>query len=311
LGFLDGKAAEEAGAPPAGRASTLPQRAPSIASDLGLSRVPDARIGRRRLLSAGAAVLGAALVDAFGVEPRWLEVTEHTVRVEALPRSLEGFLIAHLTDMHLDGVDRVESEIVKALRARPPNLVVLTGDIVESSDHFDAVAALSAELRKTGAPVFASLGNWERWGSLNVNALDRVYSRSGTRLLVNEAVRVDGVEVAATDDGFAGSPRWDGLARERRGDAPRILMTHSPGLIDRAPSGMAKFDLVLSGHTHGGQLRAGSLAPFVPPGSGRYVAGAYDTPLGHAYVSRGTGMSIAPVRFCCRPELPLLRFVRA
>ena len=66
--------------------------------------------------------------------------------------------------------------------------------------------------------------------------------------------------------------------------------------------------LNLAGHTHGGQVRFGAgLVPFVPPGSGRFVSGWYDTPAGRAYVSRGTGTSILPVRFTCRPELPVFR----
>jgi predicted MPP superfamily phosphohydrolase len=68
--------------------------------------------------------------------------------------------------------------------------------------------------------------------------------------------------------------------------------------------------LCLAGHTHGGQIRAGSLAPFVPPGSGRFVAGWYETEMGPLYVSRGTGTSIVPARFCCRPELPVFELVR-
>jgi hypothetical protein len=68
----------------------------------------------------------------------------------------------------------------------------------------------------------------------------------------------------------------------------------------------------LAGHAHGGQIRLGSsLVPFLPPGSGRFVSGWYHLPMGAVYVSRGTGTSIVPARFACRPELPIYRLREA
>jgi predicted MPP superfamily phosphohydrolase len=85
-----------------------------------------------------------------------------------------------------------------------------------------------------------------------------------------------------------------------RGDV-RLLLTHSPELLDKAPVRDAGVALALAGHTHGGQVRLGSSAvPFVPQGSGRFVAGWYDLAGCRAYVSRGTGTSIVPARFTCR-----------
>lgn len=89
---------------------------------------------------------------------------------------------------------------------------------------------------------------------------------------------------------------------------PGFLLTHSPGFLDSIPRQPAPFALTVAGHTHGGQIRLGpGLVPFVPPGSGRFVAGWYDLPIGRVYVSRGTGTSIVPARFTCRPELPIYR----
>jgi hypothetical protein len=126
---------------------------------------------------------------------------------------------------------------------------------------------------------------------------------------VNETVRVAGLGLTVTDDQLAGYVRWDRALADLK-DGPRLLVTHSPALLDRPPPSAPRFDLAIAGHTHGGQIRVGSFAPALPPGSGRFVAGRYDTPFGPAYVSRGTGTSIVPARFCCRPELPVFRWVR-
>jgi predicted MPP superfamily phosphohydrolase len=123
--------------------------------------------------------------------------------------------------------------------------------------------------------------------------------------LVNDHLTFpDGVQVLATDDATGGEPRLSALTT-RRGDA-RLLLTHSPALLDGIDSALGRLSLALSGHTHGGQLRfTSAVVPFVPDGSGRFVGGWYDVPTGRAYVSRGTGTSIAPARFTCRPELPI------
>lgn len=269
------------------------------------------RLGRRRLLFGAAAAAGGAALDAFAVEPAWLSVSQHAVRVPGLPRALDGFKLAQITDAHLRRVGRVEQAIVESVRREQVQLVVLTGDFVDRPAGLGVLAELCSALRGVGAELVATLGNWEHWAGFLPLALAKEYERLGARLLVDEAVVVRGVVVAGTDDGYAGAPRWDrtlsSLDTLSRAGTPRLLLTHSPAMFDRVPPEAPRFDLALAGHTHGGQLRVGSFAPLVPPGSGRYVDGFYDTPVGRAYVSRGTGTSIIDARFLCRPELPVFK----
>ncbi len=266
------------------------------------------------MLGAGA-VAGAGALDAFALEPAWLAVTRHEVSVPGLPRALEGLQIAQITDAHLKAMGRVERAIVDTVRRGQIQLVVLTGDIVDRPAGLAVLAEHCTGLREAGAAIVASLGNWEHWGGFTALGLAREYERLGARLLVDEAAVVAGLIVTATDDGYAGAPRWDrtlaSLGAVAGSGAPRLLLTHSPAMFDRVPSEAPRFDLALAGHTHGGQVRLGPWAPLVPPGSGRYVQGFYDTPAGRGYVSRGTGTSIVPARFLCRPELPVFRLARA
>jgi uncharacterized protein len=270
---------------------------------------------RRRFLTASAAVATAGLGDAFWLEPRWLDVDEHRLAIAGLSPSLDGFRIAHVTDAHLSRLGTTEEALLAAVKRFGAQLVVLSGDIIDDPARVPLLGELVAELAATGASVVASLGNWEHWAGFEPRALGEHYRRFGARLLVNEAADISGVAIAATDDGYAGAPRWDRTLESIRGvaraGAPRILISHSPALLDAPAPGQPHFELALAGHTHGGQLRVGSFAPFVPPGSGRFLSGFYDTRLGRAYVSRGTGTSVVRARFACRPELPIFQLTRA
>ncbi len=273
------------------------------------------RFSRRRLLLGAGGVAGGVVLDAFALEPAWLEVTEHIVPIPSLSRALDGFCIAQISDAHLAKWGRVESSLVRAISAARANLVVLSGDIVDRPESLSVLSELVPALRAGGAEVVAVFGNWEHWAGFDALRLSREYEKLGARLLVDEAAVVAGVAVLGTDDGYAGAPRWDrslaSLGAVVGTGAPRVLVSHSPAMFERLPVELPAFDLCLSGHTHGGQLRLGSFAPFLPPGSGRFVKGSYDTPAGRLYVSRGTGTSVIAARFACRPELPLFRFITA
>lgn len=280
---------------------------------MGASPPPErpARLSRRALLR-GVAVGGAALVlgDGLGLEPRWLDVTRHDIAVPDLPASLAGFTIAHLSDVHIHGFGGLHEVIVRAVHQAQPQLVVLTGDIADGDAYLPHVERLCAELGARERPILATLGNWEHWGDLTLDALAVSYSRVGVRLLGNESLRLEpGICVVGVDDYCSRQADLGAaLSAAPTGDL-RLLLTHAPGLFDHA-AGAPRFDLCLAGHTHGGQVTAFGKALVTPPGSGRFVAGAYDTPVGRAYVSRGIGTSDVPVRLACRPELPLLRLVQ-
>jgi predicted MPP superfamily phosphohydrolase len=153
--------------------------------------------------------------------------------------------------------------------------------------------------------VVATLGNWEHWGEIPVRELARTYADAGARLLVNEAHDWDGsLHVVATDDSTAGNPKF--VRHATRPAHASLFLTHSPHQLDLVPDGFGRFDLALAGHTHGGQIRLGPhFTPALPPGGGRFVAGFYNAGTGRTYVSRGTGTSLIPARFTCRPELPI------
>jgi hypothetical protein len=269
-------------------------------------------VQRRTFLRiAGCACLAGAGYAAL-LEPRWLEVTEHDVPVVGLPRALEGFTIAQLSDIHIGRFGGLHARLVEELAARSPQLVALTGDVLDDPAALPAVKELVHALAAPGRQLVATLGNWEHWAEVPLDELGRVYRDAGVRLLGNESTALaDGVVLVATDDGCSGHADELRAFRDVPTGAARLLLTHAPGLLDELGAGTPRYDLALAGHTHGGQLRAFGAAVWTPPGSGRFRHGHYQTAQGRAYVSRGIGASVIGARFTCRPELPFFRLVAA
>lgn len=255
----------------------------------------------------------AAQVVAFLVEPDRIEVTHHDLRDQ---QQASGLRLVQISDLHLKAVGEHEKLIVKQVQELHPDLVVLTGDMVDCAD---ALPLLQAFVEALGPiPIVAVPGNWEHWSGLDFSELRAaIENRQGNQLLVNgqssftkeqRTIRLIGL-----DDFTGGDPDLGLLKRvgnlHRENGTTTVLLQHSPGFFDlpevRRLLGSGRFSLCLSGHTHGGQITIGGWAPFIPGGSGRFVAGFYDIPGSSLYVSRGVGMSIIPARLGSRPEIAM------
>ncbi len=243
---------------------------------------------------ACAVLVGA---DATLVEPYRIELTRHTVRAPIRER----LVIAHLSDLHTHGFGSREQEVVALLDRERPDLIVVTGDVVDGGDLGPARELFAKLHARLG--VWVVRGNWENWKP-PANDVSTIASYGAT-LLVNEGrlVRPD-VWLAGVDDPMSGAADLAAALRGAPKDAARVALFHSPEAFDRfAPA----IDLAFAGHTHGGQVRLPLFgAVWLPPGSGRYVAGWYSAESTQLFVSRGVGTSILDVRFLCRPEVAIV-----
>lgn len=272
--------------------------------------------GRRQFLrwSLGAAGLGALCgVDGFLVEPNLLDVTRHEVEIQGLPPDLDGFTIAHLTDLHFGNVRGAHRKTLESLEREQPDLVACTGDLIETTDDIDTFVDYARRLVDLSPHIVAILGNWERrHGKDQTRKKVRAYETAGLPLLSNEHELIaENILVVGGDDPVTGhfdpAAAFDDLPQA----AVRLFLLHAPGPFERTFPDSPSFDLSLAGHTHGGQIRIGPFAPVTPRGSGRFTSGFYDTPLGRLYVSRGIGMTLFRARFMCPPELPYFILRRA
>lgn len=290
------------------------------------------KVSRRTVLKLGCGgLLGGTILCTLGpayatqVEPHWIEVTRLEVPLPGLPEELDGFTIVQLSDLHVGPhvtPDHVRRGVVLA-NALEADLVILTGDFVyRSAEYSEACARELASLR-AGYGVYAVLGNHDIW--TDADKVAGSLERMGLFVLRNErqALTVDGAGlwlVGIEDTGYTGGffsdfkAMWqkarDALVTLLQGipaAEPRLLLVHNPDFTEMLPQG--RIDLILCGHTHGGQVRLPFIgAPVVPSCFGqKYASGLVHRPDALIYVNRGLGLIAPPVRFLCRPEVALLR----
>ena len=246
---------------------------------------------------------GALLADTVWYEPRALQVES-----SSLPLNSNGGTIrlVQISDLHLSSFNSYFAKVANRVADLQPDLIVLTGDYLEEERNIRGVLSFLRELKATHG-IYAVQGNWEYWSRLEGENLRRHFAGVGVKLLINERADLEINGHALSIFGLDYPSSADSLHRLQQGiDRQRfnLLLSHVPGFAHEQLS--EHINLILSGHTHGGQVRLPYLPPFyLPRFSGRFVAGFYQVsqhriPL---YVSRGIGTSVLPVRFLCRPEI--------
>jgi len=248
--------------------------------------------------------------DGWLIEPNRILVTSHSLVAGSDGGSTTR--IVQLTDLHLHDVGHHVRAVAAQTNALRPDLIALTGDSVDRSDALPLLAEF-LELLPSETPKVAVLGNWEHWARVDTSELRSLYDRYHCRLLVNESatfiLRGRSFSFIGLDDLVGGAPNLAAATRgASRDDATRILIEHCPAFRDapplRQPGAAAPFRLMLSGHTHGGQVAPFGRALYRPQGSGRYVSGWYrDADRLPMYVSRGIGTSVVPIRLGAVPEI--------
>lgn len=261
----------------------------------------EGRKRRRRALIALAGGLLAVAAYARWIEPAWLETTRHRVELP-IPAPL---LVAHVTDLHSREIGRIERSLLDALAAARPDAIVITGDSIQGGFELEQCRPVLAALAALAPPrgVFKVLGNWET--AAPRRDWHAALRECGVTLLKNESVELaPGLWIAGFDDAAWGLPELERTLAPVPPGAAVVGLVHEPRFFAEAAG---RVDLLLAGHTHGGQVRL----PFLPLLHGRkadapYVAGLYERDGSLLYVSRGIGMSVARFRLLSRPELALL-----
>lgn len=264
-----------------------------------------------------AAAAGLVLAAYAGLwERQWLQVSRQDIPLTCLPPSLRGLTIAHLSDIHYGPflAPGLLARVVARANALEPDVMVLTGDLVDK--HPWEVEPLAREMGR----LKARLGVWAVLGGHDVTAGERLCAQAlaenGIRLLRNEAAPlVEGptpLWIAGVRDNSEYSlDRLDAALAAVPSGARTILLAHSPDIIGEAAE--RHVDLVLSGHTHGGQICAPFFGPIVTESrlGRRFARGLRRAGQTWIYTSRGVGTVRLPARFCSRPEIALHRLVHA
>jgi hypothetical protein len=270
---------------------------------------------RRRFLGLAAfaaAAAGAGVYARWG-EPEWIEWVRRPMPVPGLPASLEGRTLLHLSDLHVGpNVDEgYLRRVFAAARALAPDLVVYTGDLVTWMGRrpMERLRRVLADAPRGRIATLAILGNHDYglgWSDARTAAtVAAVVRDSGLDLLRNEHRVVEGLALAGLDDLWARHFEPERTFTRVDPSLPLIALSHNPDTVDR-PGWSGREAWILSGHTHGGQVRIPLFgAPILPVRNRRYAAGEVRLGPGRMlYVSRGVG-HVLPVRYNCRPEATL------
>jgi len=264
----------------------------------------------------GGLVSGGLVRYARDVEPENVEVVSVELRLPRLHPDFDGYRIVQMGDIHANAW-MTPGRLLRAVRlanAEDPDLVALTGDFATyrplllggARSQLRYLPGLVAPLRELRAPdgVFAVLGNHDY--KTDAGEIRRLLGAAGVMELCNAVHTVARGEarlhVCGVDSALEGEPRLDSVLGALPQDGCAVLLAHEPDFADTS-AGSGRFDLQLSGHSHGGQVGLPSLAWTVAPEmGGRYLRGLYEVGGMVLYVNRGLGAHVR-LRFLCPPEI--------
>ncbi len=253
------------------------------------------KISRRAFLAAGLLAAPCVVIaDALWLEPQWVKI-----RRLRFSQDKPTYRFVHFTDLHHKG-DRAHTQsVVNKINSLKPDFVCFTGDIMEEGKFLPEALEILAGVK---APMYGVPGNHDYWSRAPFGGISKCFAATGGGWLVNQQCVIAG-----------GTINLIGLARFGRHYPPpsvkpgmkNILLMHYPAWVKQL--GNEPFDLILAGHSHGGQVRIPFFGPIIVPHMvDEYDLGLFHTPAGPLYVNPGIGWYPIPVRFNCRPEITVI-----
>lgn len=265
------------------------------------------KLNRRKFIRTGIfAAIGLAILDALWLEKFFFETNHFSLSAT----SLNSIKLLQLSDLHLNKISWRHQKLIRQINELKPDLLTITGDAIDKAENLHLLDQFLQQIDSSISKV-AILGNWEYWGKVDMDALNALYQRHNGILLVNAnhtfQLKNRSINIIGIDDFLVGEADFLKAVKGIEKTDHTIVLTHCPehrDIIEQQNSGIA-IDLILSGHTHGGQISLLGFAPFKPPGSGKYLAGWYRDASAPFYVSKGFGTSVIPLRFGSRAEISI------
>ncbi len=276
------------------------------------------KLTRRQFIKLSAASTVAVGLGSLAIGG-WIrtnvEVSKVNVNLPRLPEAFNGLTIAHLSDIHHGRFisQSYLSRCVEIVNSFQPDLIALTGDFTFGAKSYadpcgEVLSGLHAKIGK-----FAVLGNHDHYNS--VGRVTRALGKAGVTVLIDEKERLevkgDRLWLFGTEDFQSGDTDLVQLYKDCPRDEARITLSHNPDFLDEFAAKDQHTDLMLSGHTHGGQIRIPLLgAPHLKVLGHNYIMGLQRKDTMQVYTTRGIGTVGPPVRLFCPPEIVLYTLQR-
>lgn len=281
---------------------------------------------RRVMILAIVVICVICLLGFLYCENNLITVTHINVESSKLPDAFDGYRIALISDLHSKEFGKEQKHLIEVITNENPDLIAITGDLIDSNRcNLNSALSLISQCTQI-SPTFYVTGNHE-WMSGEFKELEKLLLDDGVHVLRNTHAVVteneDKVYIVGIDDPAFKNPSYfeevsvteeqiiQALRGIEKSDAFKILLAHRPEMFHLYSN--YQFDLILSGHAHGGQVRLPFIGGLVAPGQGlfpKYTAGKYEQGSSTMVVSRGLGNSIIPQRLFNRPEVIILRLRR-
>ncbi len=272
-------------------------------------------VSRRRFLKAASfgslstITLHSPAYGFTGKTEQHIEITRHWIRLENLPRSFHGLKVVHLTDIHHSRYVSFNEvyRMVGLANRQHPDLIFLTGDYITWSKKYIQPVAEALKNLKSRLGCFAVLGNHDF--RVDADEVTRALERAGIKVLRNSSGRIehksDSLWVAGVDEYSYGQSDIPKALKHVPSSQPKILLAHNPEIFGQATH--HQVDFILSGHTHGGQVRIPYLSPLnsMTQPNQEHLEGLVSNGKTRMYISRGLGKVVVPVRILCPPEIPV------
>ncbi|MFD3158037.1 metallophosphoesterase [Haloimpatiens sp. FM7330] len=248
-------------------------------------------------------------------------VSKHTIKSNKLPKKFNNFKIVQISDLHNKVFFNNNNSLVKKIKSQNPNIIVITGDLIDRRKYSEEKAMILIDKIKDIAPIYYVTGNHEGWSS-KFSSLEKKLETRGVIVLRNKSVYYkkgnDKILILGVDDpsfnteGYSEDYKDYDIMKKQlekindidNKDCFKILLSHRPEMFDLYAK--EDIDLAFTGHAHGGQVILPFIGGIVAPNQGffpKYYKGTYTKANTVMVVSRGLGSSIAPLRIFNRPEI--------
>ncbi|MCO5231431.1 MAG: metallophosphoesterase [Chitinophagales bacterium] len=260
------------------------------------------------LIILGVVIFGLILLYVLFFERYFVETNSFDIGKDKNKCNSE-IKIFQVTDMHLKSINYPVFKVAEKINSASPDLLLLTGDMLENPSQLPLLDQFLS-LIEHHIPKIAVNGNWEIFGQVDFQKLNTIYKKHNCLLLNNESTQLEigskKISITGVDDFLDGHPDINLALETYRESDYHIVLSHCPGyapFIAHRENTSIPVNLILSGHTHGGQINILGFMPHLPGACGGFIRGWYDFPDSQLYVSKGVGTSIFPIRIGARAEI--------